>query len=211
MVRTPVAFVTCLLVIFGCLFNTSDAADMDQLQAAFPSAVFDLSKALERQRNEGKPIMVLFLSPTCPVCKTFLSAIAPPSGGAAFADASKDYIMLVQMEELDGAEWAPDGRYVPRAFFVRDGAVHHEVQNEISKFPDGSYKYTYQQEPEIVDSMSRFYHAYYAKAPEAAAAAAEIDKPKRDPVVQGETAEHKRPCKAGGFLSRERTASPMDL
>lgn len=105
----------------------------------------------------------MFFSTHCPVCKGLAESVTPPNGGALFKKASKYYILLLMMHELEDEWWGPDGRYVPRAYFVANGTVRHEYTNEVSKFPNGKYKYTYHREEEIVDTMARFYNKLYAK------------------------------------------------
>eukprot|EP00929_Paragymnodinium_shiwhaense_P045968 TRINITY_DN23435_c0_g1_i1.p1 TRINITY_DN23435_c0_g1~~TRINITY_DN23435_c0_g1_i1.p1 ORF type:complete len:476 (+),score=117.97 TRINITY_DN23435_c0_g1_i1:109-1536(+) len=120
----------------------------------------DLTEALELQKVEKKPLMALIYSDHCPVCHNLRDSLTPPKGGPAFVKASKNYIMVMTKEPPNTDDWAPDGRYVPRIMFVKDGVPDPAVINHVQPRSDG-YHYTYTSERALVLTMDLFAETQY--------------------------------------------------
>lgn len=93
---------------------------------------------LAQAKAEGKPLMLLIWKSWCGACK----ALRPRFAASAEVLAESGSVVAVNVvddEEPQGTEYAPDGGYIPRILFLRpDGTVMRDVTNAAN--PD---KYSY--------------------------------------------------------------------
>ncbi|CAK1594020.1 unnamed protein product [Parnassius mnemosyne] len=105
----------------------------------------------------NKPVMVIIHKSWCKSCKNLKPKFA---NSTEIQSLSKHFVMvnLMDDEEPEGNNYAPDGTYIPRILFVSPkGLVDHDIVNE-----DGSsqHKYFYSKPEQIAKSMRKALEKY---------------------------------------------------
>ena len=106
-----------------------------------------LEDSLARAKSEGRPALVLIHKSWCGACKRLKSVFEHPE----IERLAHELVMVNLEDDEEPADpaYRPDGSYIPRIFFVRDGAVlplHNTAGNP-------QYKYYYSSEDQIIASM----------------------------------------------------------
>eukprot|EP00928_Gymnodinium_smaydae_P038776 TRINITY_DN26658_c0_g1_i1.p1 TRINITY_DN26658_c0_g1~~TRINITY_DN26658_c0_g1_i1.p1 ORF type:complete len:219 (+),score=15.52 TRINITY_DN26658_c0_g1_i1:75-731(+) len=159
-----VALMTLLLRCLALTYGLGRLCSATDVNGDVRWFIDDKAGAFKSHKEEGKPLLTLFYSRTCPVCRKLNESVTPPEHGASLLEASEHYIMLLVIDtdaEFDQS-WAPDGSYTPRAMFARDGVPDPHMMNKLGRRADNKYLYTYTTEADLVDSMRRFSHKHYA-------------------------------------------------
>jgi protein-disulfide reductase (glutathione) len=109
-----------------------------------------IAEAKKVSAESNKPVFVLIHKTWCGACKALKSVFA---GSDKIAAASKDFVMvnLEDDEEPSESAFKPDGGYIPRGFFLRNG----EVDPSLS-VPNGNpkYKYYYSSEAQVLQAFT---------------------------------------------------------
>ncbi|GFS10154.1 thioredoxin domain-containing protein 12 [Elysia marginata] len=102
-------------------------------------------------REQKKPAMVVIHKSWCRACK----ALRPRFANSPEIEAMSNDFIMINVEDDDeprGAEYKPDGAYIPRIIFLdTDGKVMKDVVNKGSM----GYKYYYAETRPIVESMKQ--------------------------------------------------------
>jgi protein-disulfide reductase (glutathione) len=126
------------------------AAAFASADRGFNSAIewtSDLAAAIQRGKEETKPVFVLIHKTWCGACKRLKTVFAD---SAEILQKSKDFIMVNLEDDEEPAEemYKPDGGYIPRIIMVDPASgevmpVHNEQGNP-------QYKYYYASEDQIL-------------------------------------------------------------
>merc|ERR1719419_1059564 len=85
-----------------------------------------LEEAQEQSIIQSKPIMMIVHRSWCGACKRLKPLVAESE---EVAKLSKNFLMVNTMEEPDEEFYKPDGGYIPRIFFIKDGEVVKDIYN----------------------------------------------------------------------------------
>jgi len=112
-----------------------------------------LADARAEAAAAGKPIMLVISKSYCGACKALKPLFA---ASAAIAEAAADFVMVnaVDDEEPAGAEFAPDGGYIPRVLFLSPGgAVQTGAHAQNAARAGDKYLYFHSSPDTIVTAM----------------------------------------------------------
>jgi len=95
----------------------------------------DARSGIHESSKTGRPVIMVFHTTWCSVCKRFRELFKDP----AVVAASRDFVMILvdadAEKELNGA-FSPDGTYVPRTLFIdSDGNVSDKLVGTDPKYP----------------------------------------------------------------------------
>jgi protein-disulfide reductase (glutathione) len=95
-------------------------------------------EGLKEAKSENKPILLVFYTEWCPHCTNYSQIFHDPGVVAL----SKKFVMIRVDNDKDAdtsAKFAPDGKYIPRTFFLKsDGTLMPEITEQRP-----TYKYFY--------------------------------------------------------------------
>jgi thioredoxin-like negative regulator of GroEL len=126
------------------------------------SGIYEASKT-------NQPVIMVFHTTWCPVCKRFREVFKDP----AVVAASRDFVMILvdadQEKQINGA-FSPDGTYVPRTLFIdSDGNVSDKLVGS-----DPEYPHTIDvDKPDQLLALMKKAHGVFGMAPAAEAPAAQ--------------------------------------
>lgn len=93
---------------------------------------------LAEAKSQNKPICLIFYTEWCPHCSNYSSVFHDKQ----VVDLSKKFVMIRVDNDKDpetSAKFAPDGKYIPRTFFLKsDGSLLPDITEQRT-----SYKYFY--------------------------------------------------------------------
>jgi protein-disulfide reductase (glutathione) len=111
---------------------------------------------LKEAKSENKPILLVFYTEWCPHCSNYAGIFHDPGVVAL----SKNFVMVRVDNDKDAAtsaKYAPDGKYIPRTFFLKsDGSLMPEITEQRA-----TYKYFYNEKDPA--SISRSMNAVLAQ------------------------------------------------
>lgn len=89
---------------------------------------------LARAKAENKPVCLVFFTTWCPHCKNYSKVFDDPR----VVERAKQLVMIhldADQESDIAKQYAPDGSYIPRTFFLApDGKADFEIQTGRKKF-----------------------------------------------------------------------------
>lgn len=95
-------------------------------------------EGLKEAKSASKPVLLVFYTEWCPHCTNFSQIFHDP----AVVSLSKSFVMIRVDNDKDAAtsaKYAPDGKYIPRTFFLKsDGTLLTDVTEQRA-----TYKYFY--------------------------------------------------------------------
>lgn len=108
-----------------------------------------LTDAKTESDASGKPIMLIIHKSWCGACK----ALKPKFGASPEVAKLAEKFVMVNVEddeEPEGAEYSPDGGYIPRILYIKNGEVQKDVYNTGGS---DKYKYFYSNADAVVAGM----------------------------------------------------------
>lgn len=116
----------------------------------------NLQDGIKKVTETRRPGMVIIHKSTCGACKNLKAILS----GSKEIDRLSSYfivISLVDDDEPRETKWTPDGRYVPRIFFLdTSGQIMKEVINAEG---NPRYRYFYANEKCLLLSMQKVLHS----------------------------------------------------
>jgi len=111
-----------------------------------------LADAKTAAAENGKPIFIIIHKSWCGACKSLKPKFATDK---TIEELSANFNMVNASDddEPKGAEYTPDGGYIPRILFI--DAAGDVMTDEINVGGNAQYKYYYPQTASIVKSMQR--------------------------------------------------------
>lgn len=112
-----------------------------------------LANALEQAAATQKPIVAIISKSYCGACKALKPLIAASSAFAQVANSDFIAVSLTDDDEPKGAEYAPDGGYIPRVLFLSpEGKVEKSLINAGRK--GAQYQFFYTDAESLVQTMN---------------------------------------------------------
>lgn len=141
---------TILLVTIASLATTILAREVRGWNDEIAWTGFETG--LEQAKTQKKPIMLVIHKTWCGACKR----LKPEFANSREIEALADKFVMINAEddeEPQGAEYAPDGGYIPRILFMDDkGKVMTDIKNQGGS---DQYKYFYSSPAQITQSMQQ--------------------------------------------------------
>jgi protein-disulfide reductase (glutathione) len=165
--RLPVVIGALLLAVVALTVTAEgDAKENDEgLARGFGSDIdwVEWTKAVSIARDLNKPIFLLIHKTWCGACKTLKRSFETSPKREELVELSKEFVMVntEDDEEPEHEEYSPDGRYIPRIFFLRKDGSRLDLDNK-KNFPRNAYYYP--QLPDVVKAMKEALELY--KSPE---------------------------------------------
>jgi len=142
------------LVILGVMCSVLGITDYTTRGLSTNIDWMTYREALNKAKENEKPIMVLFTKPWCNLCKDLKQGLMQSSEFVTMASLFNMVNIETEREDLEvkHSKLSPDGDYVPIVLFVAtDGFVEHDITN--IRTPNPVLKYYYPDAPTIVAKM----------------------------------------------------------
>jgi len=137
-------------ILLACLAISS--AESESLARGFNENINwrTFEDGQKESQETGKPLLLLIHKSWCGACKRLKGVVGPST---LIEERSKAFVMVnvEDEEEPKGAQFSPDGGYIPRILFLEpNGNVRDDLINEKG---NPKYKYYYAAEDQMLASM----------------------------------------------------------
>jgi thiol:disulfide interchange protein len=132
--RATTAATVAAIGLFALTAPALAGGDWNDANVAWKS----YEEGLKEAKSTNKPVLLVFYTEWCPHCNNFSQIFHDPG----VVSLSKSFVMVRVDNDKDAAtsaKFAPDGKYIPRTFFLKsDGTLLADVTEQRA-----TYKYFY--------------------------------------------------------------------
>ncbi|KAI6188247.1 Folliculin [Aphelenchoides besseyi] len=110
--------------------------------------------ALEVSQEQKKPVFLLVLKSWCGACNRLKESFKTSPKRKEFVELSKQFVMVhtVDEEEPEDDKYAPDGRYIPRLYFIDLDGELFPIDNK-KNYPKN--RYYFPMVPDVLKAMKQ--------------------------------------------------------
>ncbi|KAI6235291.1 Folliculin [Aphelenchoides besseyi] len=110
--------------------------------------------ALEASQEQKKPVFLLILKSWCGACNRLKESFKTSPKRKEFVELSKQFVMVhtVDEDEPEDDKYAPDGRYIPRLYFIDLDGELFPIDNK-KNYPKN--RYYFPMVPDVLKAMKQ--------------------------------------------------------